>query len=157
MRSVIGNHFTGTNGNMCKCGMPIISVYMEQETQKMATSRGDMVNMNNKLSEGLVGKFLHCHHAEGYLKHFPEHRYINMQGQILSVTSRDNWGIPNAYEVQWFSCLTGEPTSSEIVISEQMLFEKWSFYEDDDKWREEFDKSIRLWRRNEEIENESRE
>jgi hypothetical protein len=59
--------------------------------------------------------------------------------------------------VQWFSCLTGEPTSSEIVISEQMLFEKWSFYEDDDKWREEFDKSIRLWRRNEEIENESRE
>lgn len=104
---------------------------------------------NQKTShDGLVGKFCHRHKDAGFLKHFPEHRYVNNQGIIASVTSRDNFGTPTAYEVQWFSTVDGYPTNSEIILSEQMLFEQWSFYGDEDKWRQEFDKSMRLWNLN---------
>jgi len=99
-------------------------------------------------SEGLVGKFCHRYYEDGFLEHFPKHRYVKNQGQILSVISRDNWGTPTAYEVQWFSWLHGYPTESEIVLAEQMLFERWNFYSDEESWRLAGDQSVQLGHRN---------
>ena len=107
-----------------------------------------MTNSNTKQSEGLVGRFVHKHLEAGYLEYYPNHRYVNTQGFIKSVFSRDGYGTPNAYEVEWFSALTGYPLSSEIVLAELMLFENWSFYEDRDVWIQKFEDSIELGRMN---------
>ncbi len=109
-----------------------------------------MENIKDKVSEGLVGRFVHRHLEAGLLEHYPNHRYVNNQGLIKSVFSRDQYGTPNAYEVEWFSALDGYAVSSEIVLAEVMLFEKWSFYEDRDVWIQKFEESIELYRMNEE-------
>jgi|Laugresu1bdmlbdd_1035124.scaffolds.fasta_scaffold42214_1 hypothetical protein len=101
-----------------------------------------------KSSEGLVGRFVHKHLEAGYLEYYPKHRYVNTQGFIKSVFSRDQYGTPNAYEVEWFSALSGYPLNSEVVLAELMLFENWSFYEDRDVWIQKFEESIELYRIN---------
>jgi hypothetical protein len=73
---------------------------------------------------------------------------VNTQGFIKSVFSRDQYGTPNAYEVEWFSALSGYPLNSEVVLAELMLFENWSFYEDRDVWIQKFEESIELYRIN---------
>ena len=75
---------------------------------------------------------------------FPKHRYVNQQGQIISIVSRDDFGTPTAYEVQWYECGFGTPAHSEIVLTEQMLFEGWSFYDDHDLWVSKMDESVAL-------------
>lgn len=109
-----------------------------------------MKNIKDKPSEGLVGRFVHRHLEAGFLEHFPNHRYVNNQGLIKSVFSRDGFGTPNAYEVLWFECGWGTPSNSDIILAEEMLFEKWSFYEDRDVWVEKFEESIKLQSMNEE-------
>lgn len=107
-----------------------------------------MTKAKAKPSDGLVGRFVHRHLEAGYLEYFPNHRYANNQGLIKSVFSRDEHGTPNAYEVEWFSALSGYPTNSEVILAEVMLFEKWSFYEDRDVWIQKFEESIELGRIN---------
>ena len=104
----------------------------------------------NKLPKGLLNKLCHTHYPKGDLEFYPKHRAIKSQGAIVAVASRNQWGIPDAYEVQWFSCLDGSETNSEIVLFEQILFEGWTFYKrsDVDKWRRKFDESIDLVNRN---------
>lgn len=107
-----------------------------------------MKTSKTEQSNGLKGRFVHRHLEAGSLEYFPNHRYANNQGLIKSVFSRDEHGTPNAYEVEWFSALSGYPLSSEIFLAEVMLFEKWSFYEDRDVWIQKFEESIELGRIN---------
>lgn len=92
----------------------------------------------------LVNKYVHKHLDAGYLVKFPNHRYVNNQGIIKSIVSRDDFGTPSAYEVEWYDCLHGYPHHSEIVLTEQMLFEGWSFYDDHAQWIRKFEESCDL-------------
>lgn len=92
----------------------------------------------------LVNKYVHKHLDPGFLEKFPNHRYVNQQGRIKSIVSRDAFGTPTAYEVQWYECGYGTPAQSEIILTEQMLFERWSFYDDHELWVFTMDESLRL-------------
>ena len=92
----------------------------------------------------LVNKYVHKHLDAGFLVKFPNHRYVNNQGQIVSIVSKDDDGTPTAYEVQWYECGWGTPAHSEIILTEQRLFERWSFYDDHVLWVSKMDESIRL-------------
>ena len=99
-------------------------------------------------SKNLLKKYVHVHLEAGYLINFPKYRYINNQGQIVSIVSKDDDGTPNAYEVLWYECGFGTPAHSTIVLKEQMLFENWSFYDDHDLWVSKMDECFALQSKN---------
>jgi hypothetical protein len=118
----------------------VIEKALNGAIQKGAERMSDTTQINN----GLVGKYVHRYADDYKLKHFPDHRFVNNQGQIKSVVARDSLGEPSAYEVLWFTADYGLPSKSEIIDVNRMFFEKWGFYDDRIKWVEEFEKSVHL-------------
>jgi len=97
--------------------------------------------------DSLLGKFFHRFNPDSFEQNFPEPRAVQNQGQIISIAARDAHGTPTAYEILYYSFVDGHPTNSEIVLAEQMLFERWAFYDDEEIWRRKGDESIRLFLR----------
>lgn len=100
-----------------------------------------------KKSKGLLNKYVHIYGTEP-LQFFPEHEYVQQQAQIVSIVSCDEFGNPNNYEVQWFECGMGYPVFSKIINVNQMMEEKWGFYDDVETWKDEMDKTFKLFQRN---------
>lgn len=100
---------------------------------------------------GLLGKFVHTYMEEDVLENFPGHRFVECQGEIVRVVFRDDYGLPDSYEVLWYSAFDDSPTDSEIISLEQMESERWSFYEDREEWRNGTNKSLELFKLDAEI------
>jgi len=99
--------------------------------------------------KGLLNKFVHIYGKEP-LEFFPNYEYVNEQAQIIGIASCDEQGYPISYLVQWFDCGFGYPSVSKIVPVEEMMQEKWGFYETAEEWRENFDKTCEVLRINSE-------
>ena len=101
--------------------------------------------------EGLVGKFVNTHMEEDVLENFPGHRFVDYHGEIVGVVFRDDYGLPDSYEVLWYSARDESTIGSEIVSLEQMESERWSFYEDREEWEKDLNKSLELFKLDAEI------
>lgn len=97
--------------------------------------------------KGLLNKFVHIYGKEP-LEFFPNFDWVAQQAHIVSIVSCDEQGYPTSYEVQWFDCGWGLPNVSKIVHVEEMMREKWGFYETEEEWREQMDKTFEVLKLN---------
>ena len=100
--------------------------------------------------KGLLNKFVHIYGKEP-LEFFPNYEYVQQQAHIIGIVSCDEQGYPTSYEVQWFDCGWGLPNVSKIVSVEEMMREKWGFYETEEEWREQTEKTFEVLKRNSEM------
>lgn len=97
--------------------------------------------------KGLLNKFVHIYGKEP-LEFFPNYEYVNQQARIIGIASCDEQGYPTSYEVQWFDTWCGLPNVSKIVSVEEMMREKWGFYETEEKWHEQMEKTFEIFEEN---------
>lgn len=105
--------------------------------------------MAKRMFKGLLNKYVHTYYEEP-LKFFPKFKTVQKQGKIISVVACNEWGLPIQYEVQWYDMGFGYPNVSEIVPLQKMLDEGWGYYDDDEIWRSECDKTFEVLKLNNE-------
>ena len=92
--------------------------------------------------KGLLNKFVHIYGTEP-LEFYPNFDWVNQQARIISIVSCDKQGYPTSYEVQWIDGW-GFSSVSKIVTVEEMMQQKWGFYETVEEWREQAERTFEV-------------
>ena len=78
-------------------------------------------------AKSLVGRYVHTHHNKGHWPEMPDFRPIHKQGLVIAQHGE-------YYEVQWFSFWDGTPNESTMHRLDEMVFENWTFYLEQEDW-----------------------
>lgn len=85
----------------------------------------------------LIGRYVHTHSVKGLWTDYPDLRPINKQGLVVAQHG-------DYYEVQWFSFSDGLPNQSTMHRLDEMVFENWTFYLEQEDWSSAMDREILL-------------